>query len=594
MRFLLVKDEKTRMNNTDRFDRFTERARMVLSLSEEEAQHFQHNAIGTEHLLLGLVREGESIAAHILESLGVTLERLRKAVAEAKERDNALVQGEIGFTPHANTALEMAMKEAERQFPPRSTSTQTPLRGSIHMPESEAVKILQDVKLPPHLESLGVTLEEVRKAVAEAKGRGVQILIDQRSPTNTPVEEAERRHHPFFHVDTENLLLGVLRVPESTGVKILQDLGVPSLKDVRTLIYLEHGTLPITYREYSQRFTKQARKTWSLAHEEARRLQDSYVGTHHLLLGLVSEGNGVAATVLAEMGVVLEKMREQVKPSYEAGDWNVPSDITLQPKLKHVIELASNEARRLYHPSIGTGHLLLALVRGRDDQGIEAGLLKSLGVDMDTLRTALRRTLTEKANMPEQEAEAVTDESSEEGIYASNASRASIERDLGSRELDKTLLAVYPFTLEARRVLEDARHHASHLDQRIGPEHVLLGLASLTVGSEGPVSKALRDVGIDFARAQVAIEKRQGQKGRAASVVLVQSALCRACLLLAADEAEHRDGQGAPIRSEHLLLGLLREEKGIIADLLGDLGTSVETVHTKILGYMKDSSVSKN
>ena len=70
---------------------------------------------------------------------------------------------------------------------------------------------------------------------------------------------------------------------------------------------------------------------------------------------------------------------------------------------------------------------------------------------------------------------------------------------------------------------------------------------------------------------------------KAASVVLVQSALCRACLLLAADEAEHRDDQGAPIKSEHLLLGLLREEKGIIADLLGDLGPNVETVRTKIL-----------
>jgi ATP-dependent Clp protease ATP-binding subunit ClpC len=97
----------------------------------------------------------------------------------------------------------------------------------------------------------------------------------------------------------------------------------------------------------------------------------------------------------------------------------------------------------------------------------------------------------------------------------------------------------------------------------------------------------LKDVGIDFARTQAAVENRQGQGVKAASVILVQSALCRACLLLAADEAEQRDGQGAPIKSEHLLLGLLREEKGIIADLLGDLGTSVQTVRTKVGEFLR-------
>jgi len=568
------------MNNLHLFDKFTERARKVLSLAQEEAQHFQHNAISTEHLLLGLVREGESVAAQVLESLNVTPEKVRKAVEEAKGHGNGIVQGEIMLSPHANMAIEMAIKEAGRRFPSPSTNPENRLLGSIHMPESEAVKILQDEKMPPHLESLGVTLEQVRKAVEEAKGRGVQILFDQRSSANTPIEEADRQRHPLFHIDTENLLLGLIRVPESTGVKILQSLGVPPLKDFRTLVFLEQvTTLQTTNQGYVQRFTRPARKAWSLAHEEARRLQDSYVGTHHLLLGLVSEGSGVAATILAEMAVGLDEMREKVKPGYEQGDWNVPGDIKLQPRLKNVIELASNEARRLHHPSIGTGHLLLVLAR--HGEGIASGLLKSLGVDLDKMRAATRHVLSEQASESGQEAEAVTDEISEQGVYASNASIASIERGLQSRELDKTLLAVYPFTLEARHVLEEARLHAQGLAQ-VGPEHLLLGLASLTFRRDGPVSKVLGDLGIDFARTQAAVENRQGQGVKAASVVLVQSALCRACLLLAADEAEQRDGQGAPIKSEHLLLGLLREEKGIIADLLGDLGTSVETVRTKV------------
>lgn len=514
------------MNNLHLFDKFTERARKVLSLAQEEAQYFQHNAIGTEHLLLGLVREGESVAAQVLESLDVTPEKVRRAVEETKGHGKGMVQGEIMLSPHANMAIEMAMKEAGRRFPSPSTNPEDRLLGSIHMPESDAVKILQDERMPPHLESLGVTLEQVRKAVEEAKGRGVQILIDQRSPANTPIEEADRQHHPLFYIDTENLLLGLIRVPESTGVKILQGLGVPPLKDFRTLVFLEQvTTLQTTNQGYAQRFTRPARKAWSLAHKEAHRLQDSYVGTHHLLLGLVGEGSGVAATVLAGMGVGLSEMREKVKPGFEQGDWNVPGDIKLQPRLKNVIELASNEARRLHHPSIGTGHLLLVLARHGEGEGIAPGLLKSLGMDLDKMRAAIRHVLSESG----QEAEAGTDELSEQDVYASNASIASIERDLQSRELDKTLLAVYPFTLEARRVLENARLTARNLAQRVGPEHLLVGLASLTFRQDGPVSKALLDLGIDFARVQAVVEKRQGQGVKTAPVVLVQSILAVGC-----------------------------------------------------------------
>ncbi len=475
-----------------------------MTLAQEEAQHFQHKTIGTEHLLLGLVREGESIAAQVLESLGVRL-------------------------------------------------------------------------------------EQVRKAVEETKGRGVQIVTGMTPPANTVSGEAGRQHHPLFFIDTENLLLGLIRVPESTAVKILQALGAPPLKDFWSLVFLERvTTLQTTNQGYSQRFTRQARKAWGLAYEEARRLQDTYIGTHHLLLGLVVEGSGVAATVLADMGVKLDDMREDVeRSSIGGGDGIAPGDIGLQPYLKNVIELASNEARRLHHPSIGTGHLLLVMARNGEGQGIETGLLKSQGVDLDKMRTATWRALTEKAGESGQEAASVTDEISEEGF---SASIASIERDLQSRELDKTILAVYPFSIEARKVLEDARIEAKRLAQRVGPEHLLVGLASLTFRHDGPVSKALKDVGINFAGMQAAVENRQGRGVKAASVVLVQSALCRACLLLAADEAEHRDGQGAHIKSEHLLLGLLREEKGIIADLLGDFGTSVETVRTKVLESLRDSN----
>ena len=583
--YFLVEGENNQMNSIDHFDRFTRPAKVVIEMAQEEVQRFGHDALGSEHILLGLIREGKSVAARVLEELGVTLEKVRQVGEEAKGRGTRRGSGEMGLTAHANTVIEMVVKEAERQFPPRSTKPEDRLIGSLHISEEDAEKILQEKKVPDRWKALGITLAQIRKAVSEARGRGVQLLFDQTSAVNTPTQQTKRRSHPLFHITTEHLLLGLTEVPECTAVKILQALGAP-LKDFSSLVFLERVTTLQTARQgYTQKFTRQAGKAWALAHEESRRLQDSYVGADHLLLGLVAEGSGVAATVLAEMGVGLSQIREQVKPGYQAGDWNVEGSITLQPKLKQVIELASNEARRLNHRSVGTGHLLLALFH---DEGMETGLLELLGGDLDKLRRALGNVQSEELSLPGQEREAVTDPISEEGVCAYDASLPSIERGLQSRELDKTMLSVYPFTLEARRVLEDARMEAQSSDQ-VEPEHLLLALVSLTFRDEGPVSKVFKDLGIDYARAQAAVENGSGRRVKTTSVVLVQSALCRACLLLAADEAEQRDGPGAPIKSEHLLLGLLREEKGRIADLLGDLETSVRGVCTKLLEAMGDA-----
>jgi ATP-dependent Clp protease ATP-binding subunit ClpC len=102
------------MNDRDRFGKFTERARHVLRLAQEEAQRFQHNYIGTEHLLLGLVREGDSVAAQVLTSLGVDLEKVRKAVEDIIGRGDSIGRGGIGLTPRAKKVIELAVDEARR------------------------------------------------------------------------------------------------------------------------------------------------------------------------------------------------------------------------------------------------------------------------------------------------------------------------------------------------------------------------------------------------------------------------------------------------------------------------------------------------
>src|SRR5438128_8273722 len=102
----------------DRFDKFTERARKVLGLAQEEAQRLQHNYIGTEHLLLGLVREGEGVAAKVLRNLGVDLNEARSAVEAIIGRGNRVVIGEIGLSPRAKKVSEFTADDAHSQNHP--------------------------------------------------------------------------------------------------------------------------------------------------------------------------------------------------------------------------------------------------------------------------------------------------------------------------------------------------------------------------------------------------------------------------------------------------------------------------------------------
>src|SRR6266511_834267 len=145
------------------------------------------------------------------------------------------------------------------------------------------------------------------------------------------------------------------------------------------------------------KFTERARRVLQLAQEEAQRFNHNYIGTEHLLLGLVREGEGVAAKVLANLGVELNKVRSAVEFIIGRGDRAVMGEIGLTPRAKKVIELAVDEARRLGHHYIGTEHLLLGLVR--EGEGIAAGVLESLGVSLDKVRAEVTRILSQ--SMPQ-------------------------------------------------------------------------------------------------------------------------------------------------------------------------------------------------
>lgn len=140
------------------------------------------------------------------------------------------------------------------------------------------------------------------------------------------------------------------------------------------------------------RFTERARKVILLAKEEAKRFNHDYIGTEHILLGLVREGEGVAAAVLATFGLSPDKIRLEVEKLVQPGPATVVSgDLPFTPKAKKVIELAIDEARSLGHNYIGTEHLLLGLIR--EGEGVASQVLMNLGLELDKVREEVMNLL---------------------------------------------------------------------------------------------------------------------------------------------------------------------------------------------------------
>ena len=149
-----------------------------------------------------------------------------------------------------------------------------------------------------------------------------------------------------------------------------------------------------------EKFSERARRVLSLAQEEAQRFNHNYIGTEHILLGLVRETEGVAARVLSSLSVDLSKVRSAVEFIIGRGEKPAQGEIGLTPRAKKVVELAVDEARRMNHTYIGTEHLLIGLLR--EGEGVAAGVLESLGVTLDKVRTETHRILSHTSGQGQQ------------------------------------------------------------------------------------------------------------------------------------------------------------------------------------------------
>lgn len=187
------------------------------------------------------------------------------------------------------------------------------------------------------------------------------------------------------------------RIPARDGDPSNPSANIPLDQFVQAVRFFLQGkrTTPSQVVDRFDRFNEQARVSLTSAQEEARRFQHNYVGTEHLLLGILHDERNTATQILNELGLDLSRVRKDVEYIIGRGDRIILGDeIGFTPRSKKAIELAVDEARRLNHNYVGAEHLLLGLVR--EGEGIAAGVLEQLGVNLEKVRVQIIKVLSQR------------------------------------------------------------------------------------------------------------------------------------------------------------------------------------------------------
>ena len=267
-----------------------------------------------------------------------------------------------------------------------------------------------------------------------------------------------------------------------------------------------------------ERFTDRARKVMQLANQEAQRFNHEYIGTEHILLGLVKEGSGVAANVLKNLDIDLRKVRSEVEKLVQAG----PEMVTIgklpqTPRAKKVIDYSIEEARNLNHNYVGTEHLLLGLLR--EQEGVAAQVLMNLGLKLEDVREEVLNLLGHNSMPTEEGGRESAGGSSDRPAGKSKSKTPALDsfgRDLTELARQGKLDPVIGRANEIERVVQVLSRRTKNNpvllgEAGVGKTAIVEGLAQLVV--EGNVPDLLRDrriVVLDLAM-MVAGTKYRGQ-----------------------------------------------------------------------------------
>ncbi|RZT79593.1 ClpA/ClpB-like protein [Micromonospora violae] len=478
------------------FERFTDRARRVVVLAQEEARGLNHNYIGTEHLLLGLLHDTEGVAGMALARCGVSLESARRWIEEMIGIGVVSPGGHIPFTPRNRRVLELALREA-LHLRHSYIGTEHLLLGLIRDGEDVGVQVIA---------RHGVDLRRLRLEVIE--------LLDERESGT-----GEQRSTPAQQPPAAERTPGAPPRSVTTG-------GV------------------------FERFTDRARRVIVLAQEEARMRNHDYIGTEHLLLGVIGEREGLGATAIVRQNVALESLRMHIEEIIGRGQSQVSGHIPFTPRSKKVLELSLRESLELGDTYIGTQHILAGLIS--EGEGVAALLLTRFGVTRDATRSAASQLLDE----------------------AETGARETIPspRSFRSGHFER-------YTAGARRVIVLAQEEARLLHHtHIGVEHLLLGLLH---EGQGVGARSLISLGVTLENFRLQIDEVTDRGPTEPTGHIPFHSGTKDALFAAEDEVQQLGVEH--IDTEHLLLGVTHVGDDIALPALLRLGVDYQRIRRQVM-----------
>ena len=304
------------------------------------------------------------------------------------------------------------------------------------------------------------------------------------------------------------------------------------------------------------RFNESAKRVLSLAQDEAIRQNHNYIGTEHLLAGMLRDGGTIAARALQSLGIELTKVRTALEFIIGRGDHTTsPSEITLSPRTKKVIEFAIDESRRMDQTYVGAEHLLLGLVR--EGEGIGPGIIESLGATLSMVRAKVLELLAASGTPP-----------------PANYTAAPPRRERFSGPFSR-------FSDRAKRVLAFAQDEAMRMGHAyIGPEHLLLGLGRLAemAQPDTTMQRIFGTLGVTLEQLRAELGKvipPTGRESHASEITL--SPETKEIIQIVNESAAENS-----IVPEDLLLAMVRYAQSFAAQILARLGATPERVRAAL------------